>query len=88
MGRKQTNPVGQMFFVYCSTTNISRCQVLNCSYLVMKGRHSKTLEKHVELRHPEEYSKLLKEKEKINSSESSDEKCSTEKRYKVRTIKY
>jgi len=84
MGRKQTNPVGQMFFVYCSTTNVSRCQVLNCSYPVMKGRHSKTLEKHVELRHPEEYAKLLKEKEKINSSESSDEKYSSEKRFKVR----
>lgn len=86
MGRKQTNPVGSMFFVYSPTTDTSKCQLSNCPYPLMKGRHSKTLEKHIELRHPESYKELVKEKEKINnnSESSEEEKLTPEKRLKVR----
>lgn len=76
-----------MFFVYSNTTESSKCQISNCPYPMMKGRHSKTLEKHIEMRHPDSYGILLKEKENMNAGESSEDEISTpEKRLKVSKI--
>lgn len=46
MGRKNTNPVGRLFFTYNKETNESTCTVEGCVKRILKGHHSNNLETH------------------------------------------
>ncbi|CAI6358146.1 unnamed protein product [Macrosiphum euphorbiae] len=68
MGRKITNPVLRMYFVYNVSTNTSTCTILDCPHPVRSGCHAGNLENHVKAFHQNEYKELLKEKSKVSSS--------------------
>lgn len=87
MGRKSVNPVSAMFFDYNKGNNTSKCKISDCPHPIMKGKHSMTLEKHVEHRHPESYLKLVKAKERIQNLDGdsdNDDYDSRNKKLKVR----
>jgi len=64
MGRKKSNPVGQLFFKYDREKNISTCKVEDCHRSVLKGNHSNNLETHIRSYHPQEYAILIESKNK------------------------
>jgi len=76
MGRKNTNPVGRLFFTYNKETNESTCTVEGCVQRILKGHHSNNLETHIRSFHPVEYLNLqavkndgqIKRQHNINSS--------------------
>ncbi|KAF0692039.1 zinc finger BED domain-containing protein RICESLEEPER 1-like isoform X2, partial [Aphis craccivora] len=75
MGRKSVNPVGALFFEYNKGSNTSKCKISDCPHPIMKGKHSMTLQKHVEQRHPKSYLVLVKEKKCIEHSDSDSDKA-------------
>lgn len=89
MGRKSVNPVGALFFEYNKGSNTSKCKISDCPHPIMKGKHSMTLQKHVEQRHPKSYLVLVKEKKRIEHSDSDSDKAdgfeSNNKKLKVRS---
>lgn len=59
MGRRKSNPVGQLFFNYDKEKDISTCEVEGCQRSILKGGHSNNLETHIRSYHPEEYKILI-----------------------------
>jgi len=58
MGRKLTNPVGQLYFNYNILKNESVCKIEGCRRPILKGRHSNNLETHIRSNHSKEYKVL------------------------------
>lgn len=59
MGRKKSNPVGQLYFTYDAEKDVSTCKVDGCQRSVLKGRHSNNLETHIRSYHPDEHKQLI-----------------------------
>lgn len=89
MGRTPLNPVSTLFFEYNKRSNTSKCTISDCPHLIMKGQHSMILEKHVEHRHQKSCLELLKEKKRIEHSDSDSDEVygfdSSNKKLKVKS---
>lgn len=72
MGRKKTNPVGQLFFKYDRVNNISTCKVEGCLRSILKGNHSNNLETHIRSYHTHEYTILIEAKNKSVEVKQND----------------
>jgi len=72
------NPVLDMFFKYEKLTNISKCNVENCT-ASLKGKHGSNLEKHIFAYHKTQYVELQNAKSNTSdtSIQNSAEKVST-----------
>lgn len=56
------------YFIYNEGTNKSNCQSEGCSFPVMNGKHTSTLEAHIKCRHKETFAELIEKKRKLSSS--------------------
>lgn len=79
MGRKKSNPVGQLFFKYDREKNISTCKVEGCHRSILKGNYSNNLETHIRSYHPHEYTILndLKNKPDIQKQIDGSQPANT-----------
>ncbi|XP_017779852.1 PREDICTED: uncharacterized protein LOC108565083 [Nicrophorus vespilloides] len=70
MGRSKSNPVSK-YFTYIDRTDLSQCEVPGCN-MMLKGKHSANLERHLQRRHPEDFHHLqlmkLEPKRKISET--------------------
>lgn len=62
------NPVLEMFFKYDKLTDLSKCDVENCTAR-LKGKHASNLEKHVFAYHKTQYVELQNAKSKNSPAE-------------------
>lgn len=62
MGRKQSNPVGTLYFSYDKLKNLSTCKIKNCYKPLLKGKHATNLETHIRSCHKDEWAELEREK--------------------------
>jgi len=67
MGRKITNPVLSMYFVYDLSSKTSSFTILDCPHPLHSGCHAGNLENHIKAFHQNEFKELLKEKSKMSS---------------------
>lgn len=72
MGRKNTNPVGKLYFTYDLSKDHSVCNIVGCPRPILKGKHSRNLETHIKTTHPIELN-ILTSKKNDKSKNDIDE---------------